>query len=247
MIYSVFESEAFGLNVYRDDGNLLENSIEYISSYIIDNNINIIRFSIDANKFDYFDKLNQLNFPLSFNGSVLNYSKNTKIIEAFDDFYNCDLVECTINDSEVLVSLVNQIFEHQPVGYTYIKSLQNQISKQAELTAIQQYILSLLKTENSGVQFLINKDLNEIVGFAAYIKQQNSIYRPYAGIINKHRNLKYYEQLIINMIQYNYTHNIDYIRFGVKITNLAMLNKYNRYDGFIESVNQVFILSNIIK
>ena len=49
------------------------------------------------------------------------------------------------------------------------------------------------------------------------------------------------------MIQYNYTHNIDYIRFGVKITNLAMLNKYNRYDGFIESVNQVFILSNIIK
>ena len=205
MIYSVFESEAFGLNVYRDDGNLLENSIEYISSYIIDNNINIIRFSIDANKFDYFDKLNQLNFPVSFNGSVLNYSKNTKIIEAFDDFYNCDLVECTINDSEVLVSLVNQIFEHQPVGYTYIKSLQNQISKQAELTAIQKYILSLLKTENSG------------------------------------------EQLIINMIQYNYTHNIDYIRFGVKITNLAMLNKYNRYDGFIESVNQVFILSNIIK
>lgn len=247
MEFSFFESDAFGLNVYRDDGRFLEKPTHEFSKFIEENKIDIIRFSIDAKRADLLELLNSINYPISFNGTIINYSKNTKVKEIAEDFYPCELVDCNTKNIDELAGMVEQVFAQQSLGYSSINTIKNKVTFQSETKAIRNFIVSLIGKENAGVQFLYDTNLKQNMGFATYSIIENYAFRAYAGIIDSYRNSKYYEQLILNMIRYNFEKNIAFIKFGVKATNIPMVNKYNRVGCIVESINQTFILTNFKK
>lgn len=240
---SQFESAAFGLHFFRADEEFLLKDISEQRNIIASNSVDVAKFSIDSTKQDFSERLKAVFPSVTFFNAILNYHKDTTLIEAFPIENDCELVDAISSDAEVIRQLVSDIFEQNTVGYHKIPFLSKTIKATQELEAMQLFILSLLAKPDKGIQFLKMKSDNTIIGFTTYSISDGIVYRAYAGIIQAYRNINYYEQLIYAMISYNYRHQLKAITFGVRADNVPIINKYNRLGGKITSIDYIYIAS----
>lgn len=245
MQFSPFESEIFNLNLYRDNTWISDKTPQEISDFINEQKIKIVRFNIDSSDTIALKNIYSLKYKVYYIGSILDFKKDTRTVEVFDDFYSTELIDATNTDREFLKNIINEIFGNLSLGYASISSLKNKINLNEEHHAITNYILSLLCTDNAGIQLLKNNINNEIIGMSTYSIKDKQIYRDYAGISQAYRRSNFYDQLIIDMIRYNYANKIESICYGVRSTNYNLINKYIATKSCLKSINNVFVLLNL--
>jgi len=245
MQFSQFESEIFNLNVYRDSTWISDKTTQEINDFIDEQKINIIRFNIDSRDKKSLKNIYSLNYKIYYIGSTLNLKKDTRTIETFNDFYSTELIDAINTDQELIKNIINEIFGSLSLGYANLANVNNKITLNEEHRAISNYILSFLSANNAGIQLLKNSNNNEIIGMSTYSIKDNQIYRDYAGITPAYRSANYYDQLIVDMIRYNYVNNLESICYGVRSANYYLINKYIATHSILESINNVFVLLNL--
>ena len=242
MYKSKFESEAFGLNFYRADHHFLaENNTEQQKEILATNQIDVVKFAIDSKKYDVSNEFQAFRKKIFLN-TILNYRKDTTVVEDFPVVDDYELVNAAINDSKLLFKLIEDVFENTTFGYANIPFLKNKINEKQELYAMQTYLTDLLKQPDSGIQLYKSKEKNDIIGFSSYaINDKNEIYRAYAGILPSKWNKQHYERLVYSMIHYNYQHQINAITFGARADNLPLINKFSRVGCRVMSIDYTYI------
>lgn len=238
---SKFESEAFGLNFYRArETFLINNTTQQQLDILKSNQVDVVKFAIDSRKYDLSNTFPAFSKTIFLN-TVINYRKDTSVVEDFPIINDCELVNATINDKELISQLIVDVFGQSILGYSKIEFLKEIIKASQELYAIQTYLLDLLEKPNSGIQLYKSNINNEIIGFSSFEIKDDEIYRAYAGILPTFRNNQHYENLVYLMIRYNYEYKIKAITFGARADNLPLINKFSRVGCKVISIDYTYI------
>lgn len=244
---SLYESQAFGFNFCRADSSFLSLDKSEQETIIKQHAAAVIRFAIDADRQDLLARLYENFSEVYFFSTVLNYYADSNVWSSLVTYYDCELREASTADRDKVEKLVTDIYKEHTIGYFRVPFLQHRLNAEKELEAMKHFILSYLGEENKGIQFLVSKEEKSAIGFASYSISGDVVYRPYAGILEKYWNNKYYEQLIYHMIEYNFTKGFKGLTFGVRADNLPLINKYNRLRGRMTSIQYVFLTSAEMK
>lgn len=239
---SEFESAAFGLNFYRADKTFLFLNKEEQQEFIIKNEVDIIKFNLDSSdKFAYKILYSNYENPY-YLSTILNYFKDTKVNEFFDENKICDFIPATINDIENVKQIVAEVFKENALGYSNTSFYPNKIHAKTELVAMQNYIVDLIGKKDKGLFFLLDKSINTKVGFTTFSIENKITYCAYAGIFEAYRNSNYYDRFIVSIIDYNFKNKIDKIAFGVRADNIPLINKYNKFGCVISAIQNIFLV-----
>lgn len=242
MFLSKFESEAFNLNFYRSDEMFFkENNIDTQKEIIKKNNIDIVKFSIPSTKHALSNQFNAFrNF--TFLTTNFQYYKDTSIIEDYPLLDNFRFEVVSVDKVDILSNMIKYIFEDTTFGYYKVSFLKDKITKAQEIKALQSYLIDMIDKPNRGIQFFIDNQKNEIIGFSSFfINEKNEIYRAYAGILPNKRNRKNYEYFIHTVLRYNFKNKISSISFGARADNLSLINKYNRLGFKLSGINYMYL------
>jgi len=242
MYISKFESDSFHLNFYRsDDSFFKENDLAAQKMILKNNDIDVVKFIIPSTRYDLSNQFNAFrNF--TFLSTNIQYYKDTSVLEDYPLLDAYKFEKASINQKDILLKMIKNIFEEDTFKYYNIPFLKGVITKEQEIGALQNYLLDMLDKPNSGIHFFVDTQKNEIIGFSSYqINEQHEIYRAYAGILPNKRNSKYYEYFIYTVLQYNYRNHLTSISFGARDNNISLINKYNRLGFIIKSINYIYI------
>lgn len=272
---SIFESDFFGLNIYRNTSTEDLDTFS-LQKFILENKVDVIRLKTDVKHQHYFNSnISNVSFPYFFSHTIL-YVKAEYTTEKINDYNNQDISFEVYDDSkeEQRMRFHNLVYKgmfQEPIGYFKTPMLLELISNEKEALCYATYYTKYYGgIDEKKIGFIMQKNGSDAAVFVFEIDDKG-IHTSMAAILPEYRSARIFHDLKVfrqkfclqNGIQNAYTgfrvsnfHTPNVLlKHGYKITgaenvfHLLPFCSYNKISNFPIPQNELSIdaLSNILK
>ncbi len=247
---STFESDFFGLNIYRASGDMLPDT-EQIKTFAFCKNADLIRLKINA---QHESKMNHVleatGLPFYYSHSVLNVKADYSGCE-IPEFKNHDLsfekFDASIpRNIQRFYYLVLKGMIDDPIGYHKTPLISNIISKQKEAECYAAYYSRFYSGIDSNKLGFIMKKAGTDVGVFVFEIENDTIYTSMAALLPSFRSHGLFHDMKVFRQTYCAEHHIGKAVAGSRIANYNTPNTLLKLGYKIFNVEHVFHLPTLL-